>query len=73
MAATFVQIESVGSPKVAARAHGADDLEGQLCAFIDPSRVLTRPIDRIAFASDASLYHLIPQAVVQPIPLDEMT
>lgn len=29
-------------------------------------RVLTRDIDRVAFASDASMYHLIPQAVVLP-------
>ncbi|MGA8939529.1 MAG: hypothetical protein WB439_10225, partial [Acidobacteriaceae bacterium] len=64
VAATFVQIESMGSPKVAARAHDADDLEAQLCTFIDPLRVLARPIDRIAFASDASLYRLIPRAVV---------
>ena len=35
-----------------------------LTRVIDPSRVLTRPIDRIAFASDASVYRMVPQAVV---------
>jgi D-lactate dehydrogenase len=44
----------------------------QLQAFIDPARILTRPIDRIAFASDASLYRLIPRAVVQPISKQEV-
>ena len=33
---------------------------------IDPARILTRPIERVAFASDASFYRLIPEAVVQP-------
>lgn len=37
-----------------------------LAASIDPQRILTREIDRIAFASDASFYRQIPQAVVQP-------
>ena len=49
-----------------------NELEEQLRAFIDPSRILMRPIDRIAFASDASLYRLIPQAVVQPVSTDEI-
>ena len=44
----------------------------QLAAFIDPARILTRAIDRIAFASDASLYRLIPQAVVQPVDTEEV-
>jgi len=44
----------------------------QLRAFIHPSRILTRPIDRIAFASDASLYRLIPKAVVQPLNSEEV-
>jgi len=38
----------------------ADDLRGLIAA----DRVLTRPIDLIRYASDASLYRLIPQAVV---------
>ena len=39
---------------------------------MDISRVFTRMIDRIAFASDASLYRLIPRAVVQPINSEEI-
>lgn len=44
----------------------------ELGKFIEVSRILTRPIDRIAFASDASLYRLIPKAVVQPINVEEV-
>jgi D-lactate dehydrogenase len=51
---------------------GADDLGAQLRSFLDESRVLTRMIDRIAFASDASLYRLIPRAVVQPMNSEEV-
>jgi len=36
----------------------------ELGRIVEPSRILTRPIDLIAFASDASFYRLIPQAVV---------
>lgn len=39
---------------------------------IDPARILIRPIDRVAFASDASFYRLIPQAVVQPQSTEEI-
>ncbi len=39
---------------------------------IDPTRILIREIDRIAFASDASFYRLIPRAVVQPKSADEV-
>ncbi|HWU37035.1 MAG TPA: FAD-linked oxidase C-terminal domain-containing protein, partial [Candidatus Acidoferrum sp.] len=35
-------------------------------------RVLTRPIDRIAYASDASFYRLIPQAVILPRSIAEV-
>jgi D-lactate dehydrogenase len=35
-------------------------------ALGDPARVLTRPIDVIAYASDASVYRLVPRAVVRP-------
>src|SRR5581483_6739694 len=48
------------------------EIAGQLGHFIDPSRVLTRAIDRIAFASDASFYRQIPQAVVQPVNIEEV-
>ena len=40
---------------------GEHQLLEQLTAVIDRKRVLTRPIDLIAFASDASFYRLIPK------------
>jgi len=43
-----------------------------LSELIDPARILIRPIDRIAFASDASFYRLIPQAVIQPQTNEEI-
>ncbi|PKL75700.1 MAG: FAD-binding oxidoreductase, partial [Candidatus Melainabacteria bacterium HGW-Melainabacteria-1] len=39
---------------------------------ICPGRTLSRWIDRIAYASDASFYHLVPQAVLQPQNRDEI-
>ncbi len=48
------------------------DLHAALVALLEPGRVLTRPIDLIAYASDASFYRLIPQAVVQPQSLREI-
>src|SRR5438067_1396272 len=39
-------------------------LKRSLGKFIEPERILIRPIDLIAFASDASLYRLVPKAVV---------
>jgi D-lactate dehydrogenase len=44
----------------------------QLTAVIDRKRVLTRPIDLIAFASDASFYRLIPKAVVLARNIEEI-
>jgi D-lactate dehydrogenase len=43
-----------------------------LAQTIDPSRVLTRPINRIAFASDASVYRMVPQAVVLARGVEEI-
>jgi D-lactate dehydrogenase len=43
-----------------------------LAQTIDPSRVLTRLIDRIAFASDASVYRMVPQAVVLARGVEEI-
>ena len=37
-----------------------------LSAIVSPSRVLTRPLDLAAYASDASFYTLMPAAVVRP-------
>jgi hypothetical protein len=51
--------------------YGSDLIAG-LSEFIDRARILARLIDRIAFASDASLYRLIPRVVVQPINSSEM-
>ena len=41
-------------------------------AVADPARVQTRPIDLVAYASDASFYHMLPQAVVHPIDVEEV-
>jgi D-lactate dehydrogenase len=41
-----------------------DSLHFALRAAVAPDRVLTRPIDLVAFASDASFYRLMPRAVV---------
>jgi D-lactate dehydrogenase len=48
------------------------NLTTDLVALLDAKRVSTRPIDRIAFASDASFYRLIPEAIVHPASLDEI-
>jgi D-lactate dehydrogenase len=47
-------------------------LQASLAAVLPSERVLTRTIDRIAFANDASVYRLVPQAVVQPASIDEV-
>jgi D-lactate dehydrogenase len=41
-------------------------LERALRAILGHDHVLTRPIDLAAFASDASVYRIVPQAVVRP-------
>jgi len=48
------------------------DLPLQLASIVEPKRVLTRPIELIAFASDASFYRLIPKAVVLARGIDEI-
>ena len=40
-------------------------IRSALAAQIAADRILIRPIDLIAYASDASFYRLIPKAVVQ--------
>lgn len=52
--------------------HHDTNLHTALAAIISPERVLTRPIERVAYASDASLYRLIPRAVVQPVSVAEV-
>jgi len=40
--------------------------------IIPPERLRTRFIDMVSYASDAGFYHLIPQAVVQPVDEEEV-
>ncbi|MBL0313344.1 MAG: FAD-binding oxidoreductase [Holophagaceae bacterium] len=47
-------------------------LRDALAAIVGSGRVLDRPVDVIAFASDASFYRLIPKAVVFPSSMDEV-
>ena len=48
------------------------EIQDGLRSAIDPARILIREIDRVAFASDASFYRLIPSAVVQPVDAEEV-
>jgi D-lactate dehydrogenase len=48
------------------------DSRTELTSILPENRVLTRVIDRIAYANDASYFRLVPQAVVQPNSLDEI-
>jgi D-lactate dehydrogenase len=45
--------------------YSTDELASKLSQILDERRILVRPIDLIAHASDASFYRLIPKAVVQ--------
>ncbi len=59
--------------KTGSSAASADTSIVQLLGrIIEPSRVLSRPIDLIAFASDASFYRLIPKAVVLSRGVEEI-
>ncbi len=49
-----------------------DQIKTDLSTLLPPAQVLTRPIDRIAYASDASLYRLVPQAVVRVRDIEEI-
>jgi D-lactate dehydrogenase len=44
----------------------------ELARIVPRERILDRPIDRIAFASDASFYRLIPKAVIFTESVDEV-
>lgn len=48
------------------------ELKQLLAEFIPVERILVRPIDLVAFASDASFYRLMPQAVVLAASLEEI-
>src|SRR5215470_697188 len=50
----------------------AVDLVDELGRCVSSDRVLTRPMDRVAFASDASFYRLLPEAVVLAGSVDEV-
>lgn len=50
----------------------AYSLADALVRVVRRERVLTRPIERIAYASDASFYRLIPQAVVLAKDVEEI-
>ena len=50
----------------------SEEIKAELSPSIEAGRVLIRPIDLIAYASDASFYRLIPKAVVQTQGLDEI-
>jgi D-lactate dehydrogenase len=62
MAATLVAPAEISPEEVRLALNG----------FIPSERILIRPIDLIAWASDASLYRLIPKAVIQTKDLDEI-
>jgi len=49
-----------------------EEIKSSLAGAIAADRVLIRPIDIIAYASDASFYRLIPKAVVQAQSLGEI-
>ena len=49
-----------------------EQIKSSLTGRIAADRVLIRPIDLIAFASDASFYRLIPKAVVQAQSVEEI-
>jgi D-lactate dehydrogenase len=48
------------------------NLREQLSRILHPDRVLTSYLHRVAYANDASYFHLVPQAVVQPNSIGEI-
>jgi D-lactate dehydrogenase len=63
---------AASSAKTSRSGLSSAELKQKLSAAIDPARILNRPIDVVAFASDASFYRLIPEAVVQPQGVEEI-
>ncbi|MFB3854589.1 MAG: FAD-binding and (Fe-S)-binding domain-containing protein [Vicinamibacterales bacterium] len=49
-----------------------DELIGRLASLLGTEGVLTRPIDLVAAAADASPYHVVPEAVVRPRSIDDV-
>ena len=62
MAATLASASELSSEEIKRALHG----------FVPPDRILIRPIERIAWASDASFYRLIPKAIIQTRNVDEI-
>ncbi len=50
----------------------SEEIQAALNGLVAKDRVLVRPIDLVAWASDASFYRLIPKAVVQTRDMDEI-
>ena len=48
------------------------ELHEALSQILPPARVLTSYLHRVAYANDASYFHLVPQAVVQPNSISEI-
>jgi D-lactate dehydrogenase len=48
------------------------DLKTELTSILPTRRILMHPLERYAYASDASYFRLIPQAVVQPASINEI-
>ena len=57
---------------VATAPSSSGEIASSLSRLVSADRVLVRPIDLIAYASDASFYRLIPKAVVQARTLEEV-
>lgn len=59
MASTIIVTDSLKKS-----VHTSAEIKSMLNGIVSSNRVLIRPIDLIAFASDASFYRLIPKAIV---------
>ncbi|MFB3815816.1 MAG: FAD-binding and (Fe-S)-binding domain-containing protein [Terriglobales bacterium] len=62
----------MASAAPASRTSEIPELKHLLSRIIAPERVLTRPVELIAFASDASFYRLVPCAVVLSRGIEEI-
>ena len=49
-----------------------EPLKGELTALLGPDRVLTRVLDLVRYASDASPYRMLPRAVVMARDTDDV-
>jgi len=67
-----ISLESGAATPQAELALGSMQIRHLLRDRIEPERILIRPIELVAFASDASFYRLMPRAVVQPETSEEV-